>query len=159
MQGIGRIRKAVEDLLGEYNNSPHEIIISEPIGIIPRELEKMYPAAHYDLVLSSWFPLTKLPEVRREGHVNDLVQARIRNKPNYAERRVVVNYLSKLVAKFLEKTKDCYSFRIGYVRSTHREILERAARTANVDITFLPSRNTYRKVVERRDILLDNEWA
>jgi archaeosine synthase len=34
--------------LGKYRKYVHEVIISSPVGVVPRELELMYPAAHYD---------------------------------------------------------------------------------------------------------------
>ena len=34
--------------LGKYRRYVHEVIITSPMGIVPRELELMYPAAHYD---------------------------------------------------------------------------------------------------------------
>ncbi|MDO9097170.1 MAG: archaeosine synthase subunit alpha [Candidatus Methanoperedens sp.] len=34
--------------LGKYRKFVHEVIITSPMGVVPRELELMYPAAHYD---------------------------------------------------------------------------------------------------------------
>lgn len=34
--------------LGKYRKYVHEVVITSPIGVVPRELELMYPAAHYD---------------------------------------------------------------------------------------------------------------
>jgi archaeosine synthase len=34
--------------LGKYRKYVHEVIITSPMGVVPRELELMYPAAHYD---------------------------------------------------------------------------------------------------------------
>ncbi len=34
--------------LGKYRKYVHEVVITSPVGIVPRELELMYPAAHYD---------------------------------------------------------------------------------------------------------------
>ncbi len=34
--------------MGKYRKYVHEVIISSPLGVVPRELELMYPAAHYD---------------------------------------------------------------------------------------------------------------
>ncbi|MBU4454657.1 MAG: tRNA-guanine transglycosylase, partial [Euryarchaeota archaeon] len=33
--------------MGKYRRYVHEVIITSPMGIVPRELELMYPAAHY----------------------------------------------------------------------------------------------------------------
>ena len=35
----------------------HEVILTSPLGAVPRELERVYPAAHYDVpVTGEWFP-------------------------------------------------------------------------------------------------------
>jgi len=35
----------------------HEVILTSPLGAVPRELERTYPAAHYDIPVSGdWFP-------------------------------------------------------------------------------------------------------
>ncbi len=43
--------------LGKYRRYVHEVIISSPIGIVPRELELMYPAAHYDTPVTGHWDL------------------------------------------------------------------------------------------------------
>ncbi|WP_367344292.1 archaeosine synthase subunit alpha [Methanomethylovorans sp.] len=41
--------------LGKYRKFVHEVIITSPLGIVPRELELTYPAAHYDIaVTGNW---------------------------------------------------------------------------------------------------------
>ncbi|MDD3976720.1 archaeosine synthase subunit alpha [Methanomicrobium antiquum] len=36
-------------------NRAHEIIITSPLGIVPRELERMYPAGHYDVPVTGYW--------------------------------------------------------------------------------------------------------
>ncbi len=43
--------------LGKYRKYVHEVIISSPLGIIPRELELLYPAAHYDTPVTGHWDL------------------------------------------------------------------------------------------------------
>lgn len=38
--------------LGKYKKYVHEVIITSPLGIVPRELELTYPAAHYDVAVT-----------------------------------------------------------------------------------------------------------
>ncbi len=38
--------------LGKYRKFIHEIILTSPLGIVPRELELTYPAAHYDTAVT-----------------------------------------------------------------------------------------------------------
>ncbi|QEE17446.1 DUF5591 domain-containing protein [Promethearchaeum syntrophicum] len=48
---IKTIRKAA----GKIYNDIHQVIITSPTGVIPRELEKVFPAAHYDIpVTGEW---------------------------------------------------------------------------------------------------------
>jgi archaeosine synthase len=43
--------------LGKYRKYVNEVIISSPVGIVPRELELMYPAAHYDTPVTGHWDL------------------------------------------------------------------------------------------------------
>lgn len=38
--------------LGKYRKFVHEVIITSPLGIVPRELELTYPASHYDTAVT-----------------------------------------------------------------------------------------------------------
>lgn len=41
-------------------NGAHEIILTSPLGVVPRELEATYPAANYDIpVVGRWYPEEK----------------------------------------------------------------------------------------------------
>jgi len=41
--------------LGKYRKYVHEVIITSPMGVVPRELELMYPAAHYDTPVTGYW--------------------------------------------------------------------------------------------------------
>ena len=41
--------------LGKYRRYVHEVIITSPMGIVPRELELMYTAAHYDTPVTGYW--------------------------------------------------------------------------------------------------------
>lgn len=43
--------------LGKFRKYVHEVIITSPMGIVPRELELMYPAAHYDTPVTGHWDL------------------------------------------------------------------------------------------------------
>ncbi len=43
--------------LGKYRKYLHEVILTSPMGIVPRELELMYPAAHYDTPVTGHWDL------------------------------------------------------------------------------------------------------
>ncbi len=41
--------------MGKYRKYVHEVIITSPMGVVPRELELMYPAAHYDTPVTGYW--------------------------------------------------------------------------------------------------------
>ncbi len=43
--------------LGKYRKYVHEVIITSPMGVVPRELELMYPAVHYDTPVTGHWDL------------------------------------------------------------------------------------------------------
>ncbi len=51
-------RRFADALEGVRNRwTVHEVVLTSPLGAVPRELERMYPAAHYDIPVSGdWFP-------------------------------------------------------------------------------------------------------
>jgi archaeosine synthase len=71
-----RTHKRISDALSGVANrwAVHEVILTSPLGAVPRELERMYPAAHYDIPVSGdWFPdevarmRTMVDHIRRTG--------------------------------------------------------------------------------------------
>jgi archaeosine synthase len=49
-----RIAKALESVTNRA--SLHEVVLTSPLGVVPRELERTYPAAQYDIPVSGdWF--------------------------------------------------------------------------------------------------------
>lgn len=55
--GRSRTHRAIADAIAAAGatNSVHEIIVTSPLGLVPRELELTYPAAHYDVpVTGEW---------------------------------------------------------------------------------------------------------
>ncbi|NIA11420.1 MAG: tRNA-guanine transglycosylase [Nitrospiraceae bacterium] len=45
------------DALRGYRQQIHEIILTSPLGVVPRELEGVYPAAHYDIAVTGEWSL------------------------------------------------------------------------------------------------------
>ncbi len=45
------------DALSGYRRQVHEIILTSPLGVVPRELETIYPAAHYDIAVTGQWGL------------------------------------------------------------------------------------------------------
>jgi len=54
-----RSHRRFSDAMASVRNrwTVHEVILTSPLGAVPRELERTYPAAHYDIPVSGdWFP-------------------------------------------------------------------------------------------------------
>ena len=50
-----RFQKAIKRETGKYYSEIHQVIITSPTGVIPRELERVFPAGHYDIpVTGNW---------------------------------------------------------------------------------------------------------
>ncbi|MFX1537449.1 MAG: DUF5591 domain-containing protein [Promethearchaeota archaeon] len=53
-------RKAIKNGLGRKKPLIAEVIVTSPLGIVPRELESIYPASHYDIpVTGDWNELER----------------------------------------------------------------------------------------------------
>jgi archaeosine synthase len=77
-----RTHRRIREALSGVPNRPvvHEVVLTSPLGAVPRELERMYPAAQYDIPVSGdWFPdeLERMRElvehIRRQGGYDAVV--------------------------------------------------------------------------------------
>ena len=106
--------------------SRYHIVIFGTCGIVPTELETMYPYAHYKYIL---------------GKCND--------------DKVTDDFLrieTERIAGYLNKTRNVYKFRIGYCIGLFREALVRGSEQAGVPIDLiLPTRDIINKVIEEGD--------
>lgn len=106
--------------------SQYHIVIFGTCGIVPAELETMYPYAHYKYML---------------GKCND--------------DKVKEDFLrieTERVAGYLEKTRNVYKYRIAYSIGLFREALIRGSEQAGVPVDLiLPTRDIINKVIEEGD--------
>ena len=84
----------------------NELIITSPMGIIPRELELTYPAAHYDTTVTGHWDL---------------------------EERA---WVGGLLEKYLEKNKAQYKHIVAHVEGPYREICEVVSEKLGVSMTY-----------------------
>ena len=106
--------------------SQYHIVIFGTCGIVPAELETMYPYAHYKYML---------------GKCND-------DKVKEDFLRIETGR----VAGYLEKTRNVYKYRIAYSIGLFREALIRGSEKAGVPIDLiLPTRDIINKVIEEGD--------
>ncbi len=114
------IRSIITDVL---DPSQYHIVIFGTCGILPAELELMYPYAHYHYMLG---------KVKDQNIKDDFLRIE-----------------TDRVAGYLEKTRDTYRFRVGYCIGLFREALIRGSEKAGVPIDLLlPSRDLINVIIE-----------
>ena len=91
--------------------SLYHIVVFGTCGIVPSELEEMYPYAHYKYMLG---------KCQDESVKEDFLRIE-----------------TERVAGYLEKTRHTYTYRIAYCIGLFREALVRGSREAGVDIDLL----------------------
>ncbi|MBW3584074.1 MAG: DUF5591 domain-containing protein [Euryarchaeota archaeon] len=60
--GLSRSHKVFARVIGDVQKAAriHEVIVTSPLGVVPRELENTWPAAHYDVpVTGAWDPMER----------------------------------------------------------------------------------------------------
>jgi archaeosine synthase len=142
------VRKQLDTLGKQKRDRIHELIVSEPLGIVPREMEGTYPAAHYDMVLESWFPTGSIPRIRKTNG-NDIGEIKASATCGSRETDEIVSILADRVASYLLNTRSSYKHRIAFVRSSQRRILEEASRLAGIRIDFVLDRKIVQSIVRR----------
>ncbi len=110
--------------------SEYHVVIFGTCGIVPAELEEMYPYAHYSYML---------------GKCKD--------------KKILEDFLrieTDRIAGYLDKTRDVYKYRIGYCIGLFREALIRGSRQAGVPIDMvLPTRDMIDRVIEEGDCIFE----
>jgi predicted RNA-binding protein len=109
-----------------FDESQYHIVIFGTCGIVPAELETMYPYAHYKYML---------------GKCND--------------EKIKADFLSieaDRIAGYLDKTRHLYRYRIAYCIGLFREALIRGSVKAGVKIDLLlPTKNLINRVIEEEE--------
>jgi predicted RNA-binding protein len=108
----------------------YHLVIFGTCGIVPAELETMYPYAHYQYMLG---------KCKDKKVLDDFLRI---------ETARVVGYLSK--------TRHLYTYRIAYCIGLFREALVRGSEEAGVPFDMiLPSRDMIDKVIEEGDCIFE----
>jgi archaeosine synthase alpha-subunit len=117
------IRKLIAGIL---DDSQYHIVIFGTCGIVPAELETMYPYAHYRYMLG---------KCKDEEVLDDFLRIE-----------------TERIAGYLKKTKDDYRYRIGYSIGIFREALVKGSALAGVPIDLvLPSRDSINRIIGEED--------
>jgi archaeosine synthase alpha-subunit len=109
-----------------FDESQYHIVIFGTCGIVPTELETMYPYAHYRYML---------------GKCND--------------DKVKEDFLAvetDRVAGYLEKTRDTYTYRVGYCIGLFRKAMVRGSKKAGIPLDLLlPTKDMIERVIEEEE--------
>ncbi|NMX21137.1 tRNA-ribosyltransferase [ANME-1 cluster archaeon GoMg4] len=74
------------EAIAQYKGHIHELILTSPLGVVPRELEVLYPAAFYDI------PVTGYWDAEERAWVASCLRAYLeRNAGNYKHKQIVAH--------------------------------------------------------------------
>ncbi len=110
------------DAIAGYRGQIHELILTSPLGVVPRELEAVYPAAFYDI------PVTGYWDAEEREWVSSCLRAYIERKmKNYD---VVVAHLSGAYREICASVAEDLGIEIAYTceedeGTTSKEALNR----------------------------------
>lgn len=114
-------RKIIRSVFG--SDDQYQIIVFGTCGVVPAELERMYPFAHYQYMLG------RCPEQRIREDFLEIETERL--------------------SLFLDKTRDCYRARIAYCIGIFREAMEQACIRSGVSLDLLlPTRPTIERLYD-----------
>lgn len=110
--------------------SDYHLVIFGTCGIVPAELEEMYPFAHYSYMLG---------KCKDQEVLDDFLRIE-----------------TGRVAAYLTKTRHLYSYRIAYCIGLFRKALVRGSEESGVPFDLiLPSRDMINKVIEEGDCIFE----
>jgi len=110
------------DAIAGYRGQIHELILTSPLGVVPRELEAVYPAAFYDI------PVTGYWDAEEREWVSSCLRAYLERKmKNYD---VVVAHLSGAYSEICASVAEDSGIEIAYTceaneGTTSKEALSR----------------------------------
>ena len=108
----------------------YHIVIFGTCGIVPAELEEMYPYAHYQYMLG---------KCKDQKTLDDFLAIE-----------------TDRVAGYLEKTRDTYQYRIGYCIGLFRQALIAGSEKSGVPLDLVrPTRDMINKVIEEGDCVFE----
>ena len=97
-----KFREAIE----RYRGRIHELILTSPLGVVPRELEMVYPAAFYDIPVTGYWD---------------------------AEER---EWVSSCLRAYLERNAKNYDHIVAHLSGTYKELCSRVAEDLGIDVVY-----------------------
>ncbi|RZN44137.1 MAG: tRNA-ribosyltransferase, partial [Methanophagales archaeon ANME-1-THS] len=92
--------------MSRYRGWIHELILTSPLGVVPRELEIVYPAAFYDIPVTGYWD---------------------------AEERT---WVSSRLRAYLERTANNYEAIVAHLSGPYKELCSRVVEELNLDIVY-----------------------
>ena len=110
-----KFREAIE----RYRGRIHEIILTSPLGVVPRELELTYPAAFYDI------PVTGYWDAEERDWVASCLRAYLeRNAKNYEQ---IVAHLNGAYKELCSGVADDLDINVVYTCEEGEDVTSKAA--------------------------------
>ena len=107
------------DAIERYRGRIHEIILTSPLGVVPRELELLYPAAFYDI------PVTGYWDAEEREWVSSCLRAYFeRNAKNYEQ---IVAHLSGTYKELCSRTAEDLGIDVVYTCEEGEDVTSKAA--------------------------------
>jgi archaeosine synthase len=116
---ISPSHKKFGEAIDRYSGLIHEVILTSPLGVVPRELELVYPAAFYDI------PVTGYWDAEERSWVSSCLRAYLeRNGKNY-ER--IVAHLSGAYKELCSSVADELGIRVVYTCDNGEDVTSKEA--------------------------------
>ncbi len=103
---ISRTHRKFISAIADYRGHVHELILTSPLGVVPRELELVYPAAFYDIPVTGYWD---------------------------AEERA---WVASCLSAYLDRNIDSYDVIVAHLRAAYREICESVAEEKGIEMIF-----------------------
>jgi archaeosine synthase len=94
------------EAINRYRGWIHELILTSPLGVVPRELEVVYPAAFYDIPVTGYWD---------------------------AEEQACV---SSCLCAYLERNVGKYEQIVAHLSGPYKELCSRVAKELNIDVVY-----------------------
>ena len=124
------------DAIGAYRGSVHELVLTSPLGVVPRELEVIYPAAFYDI------PVTGYWDSEEREWLSSCLRAYL--KRNIGKYEMIVAHLTGAYKDICSGVADDMGIEIRYTceeeeNATSRKALDRLRAEIAASATQSPS--------------------
>ena len=113
--------KKFSEAVERYSGRIHEVILTSPLGVVPRELEAVYPAAFYDI------PVTGYWDAEERAWVSSCLRAYLeRNAKNYEQ---LVAHLSGAYKELCSSVAEELGIAVVYTCDDGDEVTSKEALT------------------------------